>query len=144
MPKPRVRAAGILIKDGKILLIRHQKGEDTYWLLPGGGVDYGETMELSLKREFLEECNIDVEIGDMAFVSQGIAPDRSRHIIHMTFEVEYVGGDLHVGDEGILKEVRYLPVEEIENLTLYPNIKKELKEYCLGKKELRYLGNRWE
>ncbi len=144
MEKPRVRAAGILIKDGKILLIRHQKGKNSYWLLPGGGVDYGETMEASLKREFLEECNIDVEIGEMAFVSQGIAPDKSRHIIHMTFEVEYTGGELQVGDEGILKEVSFLPVEELDKVTLYPNMKRELKEYFSGKKELRYLGNRWE
>ena len=144
MKKPRVRAAGVLIKDDRVLLIRHQKGEDTYWLLPGGGVDYGETMEESLTREFLEECNIEVKVGDMAFVSQGIAPDGSKHIIHMTFAVEHLSGELQVGDEGILKEVRYLPIEEIEGIVLYPNIKKELKEYCRGRKELRYLGNRWE
>lgn len=144
MQKPRVRSAGILIKDDKVLLIRHQKGENTYWLLPGGGVDYGETMEESLKREFSEECNIDVEVKDMVFISQGIAPDKSRHIIHMNFAVEYIGGELRVGDEGILKEVRYLPIEDIDNIILYPNIKKELREYCKGKKELKYLGNRWE
>ena len=144
MQKPRVRAAGILIKDNKVLLIRHQKGEDTYWLLPGGGVDYGETMEESLAREFSEECNIEVEVKGMAFVSQGIAPNGSKHIIHMSFAVEYKSGELMVGDEGILKEVRYLPIDEIEDIVLYPNIKRELKEYCRGNKELRYLGNRWE
>lgn len=144
MAEPRIRAAGILIKEGKILLIRHQKNDDTYWLLPGGGVDYGETMEESLKREFLEECNIDVEVKEMIFVSQGIAPNKSRHIVHMNFVVEYINGELRVGDEGILKEVCYLSLEELETITLYPNIKKELKEYYRGNKQLRYLGDRWE
>lgn len=144
MAEPRIRAAGILIKEGKILLIRHQKNDDTYWLLPGGGVDYGETMEESLKREFQEECNIDVEVKEMVFVSQGIAPNKSRHIVHMNFAVEYISGELRVGDEGILKEVCYLSLEELETITLYPNIKKELKEYYRGNKQLRYLGDRWE
>jgi len=142
--EPRIRAAGILIKEDKILLIRHQKKENTYWLLPGGGVDYGETMEESLRREFLEECNIDVEVKDMVFVSQGIAPDKSRHIVHMNFVVEYKGGELRVGDEGILKEVSYVSFDELDGVTLYPNIKKELKEYYNGNEELRYLGDRWE
>ena len=144
MAEPRIRAAGVLIKDDKILLIRHQKKDDTYWLLPGGGVDYGETMEESLKREFQEECNIDVEVKEMVFISQGISPNKSRHIVHMNFVVEYIGGELRVGDEGILKEVCYLSLDELEKITLYPNIKKELKEYYRGNKQLRYLGNRWE
>lgn len=144
MQKPRVRAAGILINEDKILMIRHQKGENTYWLLPGGGVDYGETMEESLKREFLEECNLEVEVGNLAYVSQGIAPDNSRHIIHMTFEVNLLGGKLRVGEEGILKEVRYISAKELDGITLYPNIKSELKDYLQGNREIKYLGNRWE
>jgi 8-oxo-dGTP pyrophosphatase MutT (NUDIX family) len=37
----RVRVAGILINHEGVLLIAHKKDEDVYWLLPGGGVDYG-------------------------------------------------------------------------------------------------------
>ncbi len=144
MQNPRVRAAGVLVKEGKILLIRHQKKDKTYWLLPGGGVDYGETMEDSLKREFLEECNLEVDIKDLAFVSQGIAPDNSRHIIHMTFIVEYISGELRVGEEEILKEVKFIPIEDIDKITLYPNMKKELKRYIEVSNEFVYLGNRWE
>ena len=38
--RPRVRVAGILIEDDRILLIEHTKKNKKYWLVPGGGVDW--------------------------------------------------------------------------------------------------------
>ena len=43
--EPRVRVAGIVIEDNKLLLIAHKKNNSVYWLLPGGGVNYGESLE---------------------------------------------------------------------------------------------------
>lgn len=142
--EPRVRVAGVLRKGDSLLLIRHRKAENTYWLLPGGGVDYGETMEDSLKREFLEECNLEVEVKELLFISQGIAPDKSRHIIQAVFLVDYISGNMNVGDEEILREARYIKLEELKDTTLYPNIKGELVDYFGGDKGIKYLGHRWE
>lgn len=41
----RVRVAGVLVEEGKLLLIAHKKKKNIYWLLPGGGVDYGESLD---------------------------------------------------------------------------------------------------
>ncbi len=50
---------GLLIKEGKILLIKKSCGPYTGQLdLPGGGLEYGETPEETLKREFIEETGI--------------------------------------------------------------------------------------
>ncbi|WP_319370916.1 NUDIX hydrolase [uncultured Ilyobacter sp.] len=140
----RVRVAGVLTRGDEILFVKHQKNGQEYWLLPGGGVDYGETMEESLIREFMEECNIEVEVGNLMFISQGISPDKSKHIINMFFKVRYLSGDLKIGDEERLKEVAYHNIDEINNMTLYPNVKKELLNYFEGDKEIKYLGHRWE
>lgn len=48
--RPRVRVAGVLEEDGKLLLIEHTKNERSYWLLPGGGVDWGESLEEASKK----------------------------------------------------------------------------------------------
>ena len=40
--RPRIRVAGILIENDKILLIQHYKNNKKYWLIPGGGNDWGE------------------------------------------------------------------------------------------------------
>ena len=50
--RPRVRVAGILIEDDRILLIEHTKNDKKYWLVPGGGVDWGESAAEALAREF--------------------------------------------------------------------------------------------
>ncbi len=142
----RIRVQGILEVDDDILLVKHEKNGNEYYLLPGGGVDYGEDFKTALKREFLEESNIEVEVGDMVFVSEGIAPNGGRHIVNIYFKVSYVSGVLKLGeDEGNLVGVEFFPKDDIDNLVLYPNTKKELKEYFKSEhKTFRYLGNRWE
>ena len=45
MKEPRIRVSGILTKDDKILFVKHRKKGEEYYLLPGGGVDFGETFE---------------------------------------------------------------------------------------------------
>lgn len=141
----RIRVQGILEKNNELLLVKHEKNGKEYHLLPGGGVDLGEDFRTALKREYLEECNIVVEVGEMLFISEGIAPNGSRHIVNIYFKVEYVSGELKVGVDGNLIGVEYIEKSDIDKITLYPNTKKELKDYFEnGSTGIKYLGNRWE
>ncbi len=146
MKNIRIRVCGILEKDDEILLVKHTKNNKEYYLLPGGGVDHGEDFKTSLKREFLEECNLVIDVENMVFISEGIAPNGGRHIVSIYFKVSYVSGELQVGeDEGNLIGVEYIKKSDLDNITLYPNTKKELKEYFENRDSgIKYLGNRWE
>lgn len=55
-----MRVVGVIIKDGKILLIRRVKNGEEYYVFPGGSVEEGETQEEALKREMKEETGLDV------------------------------------------------------------------------------------
>lgn len=60
-----VRAYGLLINDANQLLITDEKEYGRQFTkLPGGGLEYGEGLKDCLKREFLEECNVDIEVLD--------------------------------------------------------------------------------
>ncbi len=51
---------GVLIHDGRVLLLRNERNE---WDLPGGRPDPGEDHRAALKREVREETGLDVEVG---------------------------------------------------------------------------------
>ena len=61
--EPRVRVSALLRWEDRILLCRHEKpGRGEYWLLPGGGVNSGESLTDALHRELSEEVGIDDEL----------------------------------------------------------------------------------
>ncbi len=62
----RNRAGGILVENGKILLVHRIKNVDgvkkEYYVTPGGGMEENETIEEATKRELKEEIGIDIEL----------------------------------------------------------------------------------
>lgn len=145
--KPRVRVAGILIENDRILLIEHLKKGKRYWLVPGGGVDWGESTAEALVREYKEETNLDIDVEKFLFLSETIAPDKQKHVINLYFQVRVVKNSIEkmrIGNEKNLMDLRFITKEEIEEIKLYPNIKAQLKQ-LLNKEEITpYLGLLWD
>ncbi|HVS94709.1 MAG TPA: NUDIX domain-containing protein [Mucilaginibacter sp.] len=58
-----VRVYGLLINDaGQVLLSDEQEYGMRFSKFPGGGLEYGEGLVDGLKREFVEECNVEIEV----------------------------------------------------------------------------------
>ena len=75
--EPRIRVAALLGWQDRVLLCRQEKPGKEYWLLPGGGVDGGETLIEALRRELREELGIESDVqfeGPIAIVDS-IAPE---------------------------------------------------------------------
>ncbi len=71
-------------KDGKILLIR--RGDTGQWALPGGTIEWGETLQRTLPRELWEEAGVEhVEPGPLLGVYS--APDRDPRFHALTILV---------------------------------------------------------
>lgn len=62
----KVRAAALIVRDGRVLLNR-LRGDET-WMLPGGTGEFGETAEETLRRELREELGVECEIGRLLWV----------------------------------------------------------------------------
>ncbi|HEY5220594.1 MAG TPA: NUDIX domain-containing protein [Candidatus Paceibacterota bacterium] len=91
------RVRGIIIKDGRIALIKRVKPDRTYYIFPGGGVEDGENHSQALIREMKEELGINVSIGEFVGEyhennSKGIA------IVHYFYLCEQTGGTFGTGD----------------------------------------------
>ncbi len=63
----------MILKDGKILLIKRVKPGQEYFIFPGGGVDAGESLEQALVREVKEELCLDVKKQQFIFSIENLA-----------------------------------------------------------------------
>ncbi len=142
----RIRAAVLIWRDGEVLLVRHEKGGRSYWLVPGGGVDPGETMVEAGARELREETGYDVEVGRLVLLCEAIDPNPGgRHIVNAVFSGTVRGGSLSVGVDKALRDAKWLPIDSLTTLEMYPPIGPELHAVIEenGEGPVRVLGNTW-
>jgi ADP-ribose pyrophosphatase YjhB (NUDIX family) len=140
----RIRVAALLIEEGKILLIAHKKENAVYWLLPGGGVNYGESLEEALIRELKEELDIYIKVNDVALIFDSIDPDESKHIVNICFFCSYDAGEYILSEEQRLYDFGFFDAVEIKNLNILPPIRTELNNLLLGVNNNIYNGKKWE
>ena len=148
-PEPRVRVSAVLRWRGRVLLCRHQKPGKEYWLLPGGGVNSGESLVEALYRELAEEVGMDDELpleGPVAIVDS-IAPARTlarKHVVHIIFACDL--GDRSL--EGVASEDeavsghRLFALNELDEVVLHPPIQRFLARWQPGDPAV-YLGALW-
>lgn len=144
---PRIRAAAIILQDDSVLLARHEKDDKSYWVLPGGGVDFGESVGEALKREIREEANLDIRLGEFVMLNDSIPPDHHRHILNLYFLAEIAGGKLRVGqNDKRLRGMEFVPVDDLPGISLYPDIRQALYNGIRNGFPATglYLGNLWK
>jgi ADP-ribose pyrophosphatase YjhB (NUDIX family) len=85
---PKIGISGILVHEGKFLLGRRLTNDTQggMWVTPGGGVEFGERLDIALIREFKEETRLEVTVKQgWASIQQRIG---ERHVVIPFMEVE--------------------------------------------------------
>jgi ADP-ribose pyrophosphatase YjhB (NUDIX family) len=89
------------------------------WTLPGGGMEFGETPQETLEREFYEETGLTPRIGGVIDVISYVS--RSQiHVVQMIYEVEAEGEPRVIEVEGSTVDARWIPTASIGSLPTVP------------------------
>jgi ADP-ribose pyrophosphatase YjhB (NUDIX family) len=111
----QIRATGVLIDKGRILIVKQRLSDDRSWSLPGGRVEQGETLEEAILREIKEETGLDANIIKLLYVCDKLEAVPS--LIHITFLLEKIGGEIRLPtnefDQNPIHDVKMVPIEKL-------------------------------
>jgi ADP-ribose pyrophosphatase YjhB (NUDIX family) len=141
--------AALIHWQNRILLCRQEKPGREYWLLPGGGVDGGETLVGALRRELEEELGLRESFpleGPIA-VAESIAPAwqaGDRHIVHIVFGADLSHRSLEdvETNDAAVRGARLFSLDELEDVVLHPPIMRFVQRWRPGDPAV-YLGSLW-
>ena len=125
--------ADIFIFDDKFNFILIKRKNDPYkdcWALPGGFVEYGESVETAAVREAKEETSIDVELKSLVNVYSKPDRDPRGH----TVTVAYIAkGDIsNMKADSDAKEIGIFSLEKLDEINIAFDHEKIIKD-CLNK-----------
>lgn len=128
----RVRAAGILVRDGRVLM--ESMADREVWGPPGGGVEEGESLAAACEREFTEELGLAITVRRLVLVTDHFFVDRldrRNHEICSYFEVA-AEGDIDLTSREDHLQFRWLELAALKEFELVPNHLYELLPGCVA------------
>jgi 8-oxo-dGTP diphosphatase len=117
MPK-RVRVvAGVLVREGRVLIAKRRAGrvQAGLWEFPGGKLEEGESPEEGLARELLEELSIRGRIGGL--VGVGVFEYPELEVELLGYWVHDASGEFSLRDHD---ELRWVSPDEMTNYSFAP------------------------
>ena len=136
MRTPHSGANAIVLNDaGEVLLIR--RADNGRWCLPGGHIDYGETVRQTVIREAYEETGIQVDVERLSGVyskpyeaREGLI--KPSHYVILAFLCRPLGGEIRLSEEST--DVRYFAPDQLPE-TLWSWHRQRIEDALVGQVE---------
>lgn len=130
-----MRAAAVIIKNGQILLIHRFCDGKEYYVLPGGGVEKGEDIEVATIREIKEETSLDAKLDKKLWEYKDDFDNRTHYFFLVTKfkgELKLSGPEAERNSDSDKYILEWHDLNKIENLLIYPEkiTKKIIEEFA--------------
>lgn len=117
-----VRAAALVIYKDKVLLVKHRKGKEEYWVLPGGHVEAHETILAAARRELKEELNISPRVEKILFFDEVFLARRRKHVIDFVFLARARTQKFDVNIAEAVVDAKFFSFSELKKIDLRPPV----------------------
>lgn len=135
----RVDVVYVLLSDEvneKVLLVKNKGPRASYYTLPGGAVEKGETLQEAALREVKEETGLHVQIGDLFEVTEAFFEERGHHALFFSFFGNIVGGRTEISLPDEIEEITWMRVDEVHKHMTMPA---DLQEVLANQRSIPYV-----
>lgn len=117
---PKVCVGVVCVRGNEVLLIRRGRPpRQGHWSIPGGKLEFGESLHEAALRELHEETGCTARIGRLIQVYELI--EEGFHYVLVDYLAEYIEGEPQAADDA--SEARFVSFEEAEALMIEPDLK---------------------
>ena len=116
-----VGVGAVVIEKGKVFItLRGKKARNEVgkWEIPGGGVEFGETLKDAIKREIKEENDFDIEIVELLGVNDHIIKEEKQHWVSPTFICKIKSGVPKIMESDKCEAIGWFTLDEASKLPL--------------------------
>lgn len=115
---PQLAVSAAIFREGKVLLVRRARSPAKgFYSLPGGRVEFGESLATALHREVREETGLTIEIVALAGWREVLpAPAGGGHYLIMSFAARWIGHEPVLNEEH--DDFKWLKPEDFGDLKL--------------------------
>lgn len=140
-----MRVAVCVCEGDRILMVEHTRSHGRHWLVPGGGLEVGETLAECASREMREETGYAVAVERLFLICEAIEPG-GRHLLNLFFSGRRTGGRLRSRRNRIGERAAWRTRAELLAMDVHPPIQEQLLlAWESGfEGDLRVLGNVWK
>ncbi|MQL54477.1 NUDIX hydrolase [Acidianus ambivalens] len=131
MERPLIAVGGVIFSGKRVLLVQRSKPPNKgSWAIPGGKVEFGETLKEALKREMKEELNVNVEpkelLGVIEIIKEGF------HYVILDFICEIKSGEIKAGSDAL--DAKFFSLEEMSKIPISPTTIEMIRRYFEGER----------
>ncbi|MBI2933653.1 MAG: NUDIX hydrolase [Planctomycetes bacterium] len=108
----KIRVAGLVVRESRILLVRHHG--HSFWILPGGKLEDGETLAGCAERELLEETGVRARAQSLFYIGEFLSG--RRPVLDVAFVMRFEEEGTATESDDSIESVRWFPLAGVPEI----------------------------